>query len=53
MHRLSASESSGDFDRERIEAVLPSSIRESKTEAHQKRPVKRLRAQFVYLRSEF
>ena len=38
MHRLSASETrSGDFNRLKIEAVLPSSIRESKTAAHPKK----------------
>ena len=38
----------GDFNRLKIEAVLPSSIRESKTEAQQKRPVKKLRPQVLF-----
>lgn len=51
MHRLSASEYSGVFNRLPIKAVLPSSIRESKTEAHQKRPVN-LRLREVNAKSE-
>jgi hypothetical protein len=43
---------SGDFNRLRIEAVLPSSVRESKTEA-QKKAGKKAQTTSVYLRSGY